>query len=503
MAEGGAEVVVPSGRGKGRRRKAKSKQNPTAMAPGSDGEVNWRPVSENQLTPSPTLLTNEGVDPVGVANHTHLAQLYQVVASQQREIAALRAGQERGFVALQLQLATVQSTVEEQRQMLGDHSREQQVRLEKAVRERQLVDRQRQDKLLSTVSQTLSSAVNAKLEKVVRTEMKTHVTPVVSRSLASVQEQLSSAVHSATDTALRDGIHSVLHTKGLPEAVGAAVAGSIRNKIQGVYEETFRSVVLPAFERSSQEMFRQLDEAFRRGVSEYLAQLQQQFHQLSQPGLQHLASSYHSLHTLLSSPDSPLLASLQRDTRAALQSAMEGVGESVRGVVREEVDSALQRHADSVNPEAKAMEERARRQEEIQRLLQSQEVNRAFETALSTSDLSLVLYLCQQVTAEEVFDKTPCPLSQPVLLSLIQQFSVDLSEHVDLKLRFLEASVLALETTNDITKSHMPQVLRTLTLQLASAEQAQRGLPNSASLLRSVRRLRMVTERLCHHPSTS
>ena len=74
-------------------------------------------------------------------------------------------------------------------------------------------------------------------------------------------------------------------------------------------------------------------------------------------------------------------------------------------------------------------------QEEIQRLLQSREVNRAFEAALSTSDLSLVLYLCQQVTPEEVFDKTPCPLSQPVLLSLIQQFSVDLSEHVDLKLK--------------------------------------------------------------------
>ena len=74
-------------------------------------------------------------------------------------------------------------------------------------------------------------------------------------------------------------------------------------------------------------------------------------------------------------------------------------------------------------------------QEEIQRLLQSHEVNGAFEIALSTSDLSLVLYLCQQVTPEDVFDKTPCPLSQPVLLSLIQQLSVDLSDQVDLKLR--------------------------------------------------------------------
>lgn len=73
--------------------------------------------------------------------------------------------------------------------------------------------------------------------------------------------------------------------------------------------------------------------------------------------------------------------------------------------------------------------------QEIRQLLQAQDVNGAFERALSISDLSLVLFLCEQVTLEEVFDKTPCPLSQPVLLSLIQQFSVDLSDQVDLKLR--------------------------------------------------------------------
>ena len=46
------------------------------------------------------------------------------------------------------------------------------------------------------------------------------------------------------------------------------MAGSIRSNIQGMYDETFRTVVLPAFERSSQEMFRQVDEAFRRGITE-------------------------------------------------------------------------------------------------------------------------------------------------------------------------------------------------------------------------------------------
>ena len=129
--------------------------------------------------------------------------------------------------------------------------------------------------------------------------------------------------------------------------MGLAVAGSIRSTVQGTYEEAFRAVVLPAFERSSQEMFRQMDEAFRRGIVECecdtksvccrtvvlthhpdpiplpsstdMTQLQQQFHQLSEPALQQLTSSYHALHSLLTSPQSPLLASLQHEIRSAMQ----------------------------------------------------------------------------------------------------------------------------------------------------------------------------------------
>ena len=121
------------------------------------------------------------------------------------------------------------------------------------LKDKQVLDRQRQDRLISTVSQTLTSAVHAKLEKVVKSEMKSQVTPgryglvlymyiyvfvyqsvdtahwyilhaAVNRSLASVQEQLSSTVQqqlsstvqqklTATNTALKEGITQILHSK--------------------------------------------------------------------------------------------------------------------------------------------------------------------------------------------------------------------------------------------------------------------------------------------------
>ena len=102
---------------------------------GSDREpvANWEvkgPLSEHRLAPSPTPLTNEGVESGGVANHTHLAQLYQLVIDQQKEIASLRAEQRNGFAVLHQQLESVQrSMMDEHRSTLGDHAREQRILL--------------------------------------------------------------------------------------------------------------------------------------------------------------------------------------------------------------------------------------------------------------------------------------------------------------------------------------------------------------------------------------
>ena len=60
---------------------------------------------------------------------------------------------------------------------------------------------------------------------------------------------------------------------------------------------------------------------------------------------------------------------------------------------------------------------------------------------MSTSDLQLVIYLCQQVDPDTLFYKLPLPLSQPVLLSLIQQLSVNLEENLELKLKYVYVCV--------------------------------------------------------------
>lgn len=60
--------------------------------------------------------------------------------------------------------------------------------------------------------------------------------------------------------------------------------------------------------------------------------------------------------------------------------------------------------------------------------------------ALTAADLNLVVFVCENVDSDEVFSSTNTPLAQPVLLSLIQQLSVDLLNNTDLKHKYVLGS---------------------------------------------------------------
>ena len=69
-------------------------------------------------------------------------------------------------------------------------------------------------------------------------------------------------------------------------------------------------------------------------------------------------------------------------------------------------------------------------------MIQNKELNKAFEVALTATDLHLVLFVCKQVDADELFDVDPPCLTQPVLLSLIQHLSCNMSTDLDIKMRY-------------------------------------------------------------------
>lgn len=102
--------------------------------------------------------------------------------------------------------------------------------------------------------------------------------------------------------------------------------------------------------------------------------------------------------------------------------------------------------------------------------LQKNQYNQAFQAALCAADLDLLTQLCEQCQPQTVFEtiasgagkKPQCHLTQPVILSLIQQLSQDLSTNLDLKIRYLEEAVVSLDPNTSLTREHIPGVISQL-----------------------------------------
>lgn len=99
-------------------------------------------------------------------------------------------------------------------------------------------------------------------------------------------------------------------------------------------------------------------------------------------------------------------------------------------------------------------------QEQIKQHLAQGQINTAFHHALVANDLNLVEFTLEKADYKQVFN--PCPLQQPVLLSLIQQIAADMNNHNDLKQRYLSDAIVSLDIHDATTREHAPKITREL-----------------------------------------
>ena len=108
--------------------------------------------------------------------------------------------------------------------------------------------------------------------------------------------------------------------------------------------------------------------------------------------------------------------------------------------------------------------------------------------------------LCELVNPSQVFEntlniatkKTQCQLQQPVILSLIQQLSQDLTTNVELKMKYLEEALVNLDMSFGLTREHTPAVIGQLQVKLQQFIQAR---PNE-KLTKTCRMLLMASQSL-------
>lgn len=74
-------------------------------------------------------------------------------------------------------------------------------------------------------------------------------------------------------------------------------------------------------------------------------------------------------------------------------------------------------------------------------------------------NLGVVLRLCRTVDIDGVLRTRPCPLSQPVLLSLMQQLSVDLMHDTTLKTTIITEALRKVDPAAPVPRMHLPRLM--------------------------------------------
>ncbi|KAH7285370.1 hypothetical protein KP509_33G025800 [Ceratopteris richardii] len=323
-------------------------------------------------------------------------------------------------------------------------------RLQEDFSKREKVEREQMQHLSSFLSNYLNKDLVSALERALKKELSTIGSSVARLVAPNVDKSITMAVMEA----FQKGINEKGVTQ-IEKSIGAKIEASMSRQLHSQFQttgkvalqEALRSSlevsVIPAFERSCQSMFAQVDAAFQKGLFDTQAQTQQ-----------FLASSgiTSALQEAVTSATS-LAASLKgelADGHRRLLAVIEGTGVShgpytVNGALPDKV-MTVQHVEESLDPT-----------KELTRLLAERKYEEAFDKALSLTDVGVVSWLCNQVDLQAILTTTPLPLSQGVLLALIQQLGFDLRNDTGKKLGWIKDAALAL---NPMDPGLPPHVMR-------------------------------------------
>ena len=95
----------------------------------------------------------------------------------------------------------------------------------------------------------------------------------------------------------------------------------------------------------------------------------------------------------------------------------------------------------------------------------------------------MVEKLCKTVEIESLLEEVPLPLSQPVLLSMIQQLSEDLKNGIDWKYQIIYSALPLMDPNDRLTKVHVETLLKRVETRLAENYKTMPRLPHELQVL--------------------
>ncbi|KAK4344480.1 hypothetical protein RND71_034656 [Anisodus tanguticus] len=319
---------------------------------------------------------------------------------------------------------------------------------ESAKQEKLLRDRTQQ--IINLISNCFNKDMPGLTEKIMKKELAA-VGQVVTRSIApTIEKAVSTAISEAFQKGVSDKAVNQLE-KTVSSKLEASVARQIqaqfqtsgKHALQETLKSTLEGSVIPAFEMSCKAMFEQVDLTFQKGFAEHTASSLQQFESMHSP----LAHALRDAINSASSMTQTLSGELADGQKKLLTLAVSGANPNSSNPLVSHMGNGPLLH--------EKLEAPVDPTKELSRLLAERKYEEAFTAALQRSDVSIVSWLCLQVDLPGILSMNPLPLSQGVLLSLLQQVAFDVTKETARKLSWVGDVLSAINPTDPLIAVHV------------------------------------------------
>ncbi|XP_042001748.1 enhancer of mRNA-decapping protein 4-like [Salvia splendens] len=323
--------------------------------------------------------------------------------------------------------------------------------------------------LTNAISNCLNKDLPAIVEKTVRRELTTVGQSVARTITPAIEKIISTSITESFQKGVGDKAVNLLE-KSVSSKLEALVARQIQVQFQTsgkqALQETLKSSVevsvIPAFEMSCRTMFDQVDTAFLKGMVEHTSAAQQQFEASHSP----LALALRDAINSASSMTQTLSNELLDGQRKLLAIAVSGANSKAPNLLNQLSNGPL----GSLHEKLEVPPDPTK---ELSRLIAERKYEEAFTAALQMSDVNIVSWLCSQVDLPGILSVNPLPLSQGVLLSLLQQLACDISKDTPRKLTWMREVMTAINPTDPMIAVHVRPIFE----QVYQILNHQRNLP--------------------------
>ncbi|KAL2483790.1 Enhancer of mRNA-decapping protein 4 [Forsythia ovata] len=353
-------------------------------------------------------------------------------------------------------------------------------RFQEEIAKQEKASRDRIQQMTNMINNCLNKDLPSIVEKTVKKEL-TVVGQAVARTIIpSLEKTVSTSITEAFQKGVSDKAVNQLE-KSVSSKLEATVARQIQTQFQTsgkqALQETLKSSldtsVIPAFEMSCRAMFEQVDATFQKGIIEHTAAAQQHFESSHSPlaiALRDAISSASAMNTVSSE--------LLDGQRKLLALAVAGANSKPPNPLVTQLSNG------PLGGLHEKLEVPLDPTKELSRLITERKYEEAFTAALQRSDVSIVSWLCSQVDLPGILSINPLPLSQGVLLSLLQQLSCDISKETPRKLTWMREVLSAINPTDPMIVVHVRPIFE----QVYQVLNHHRNLPTTnGSELASIR----------------